>query len=525
MFHDFSRKKVFTAIFIALFLSASLFLTKIITSKLIEAKLAFNAFQYEVSFAQANNKNLAASILSSIQNDNSTSQFNQNKAQSIPVLLYHGIISEPDGSNVLLENFKDQMFVLKKAGWQTITIEDFYAFMRGEKQLPDKSFLLTFDDGRKDSYYPVDPILRALDYRAVIYVITSHSFSEDPALQKHRFYLNKGELQRMHENGRWDIQAHTHSGHDTYKITASGEEGRFYSNKLWLEDKHRIETDEEFIGRVTYDLITAKTNLEHNLGVKSIAFAYPFGDFGQDSINFPEAESIVPTIVKSIYPVSFYQVWPGGGFSSNYPGEDIPLAKRISIGPNWSGSDVLGVLERGQSKDLPYQDNFEKYNGWIKTWGRITFGDSAIRIGSYPGTIGSLVFLDGSNLWENYVVKSRVDLVKGQTFSLLARYKNDNNYVACVFTPGSIRIEQMVDGGKKVTREQKENFRPIDKNREVGIGVHGEDVDCYADGKIAISGYNISGIAERGGIGFETWDPEVNNSEMIIKEVSVEEIK
>ena len=63
-------------------------------------------------------------------------------AKSIPVLLYHGIIDKPDGANILLENFKDQMFALKKAGWQTITLDDFYAFMRGEKQMPDKSFLL-----------------------------------------------------------------------------------------------------------------------------------------------------------------------------------------------------------------------------------------------------------------------------------------------------------------------------------------------------------------------------------------------
>ena len=30
-------------------------------------------------------------------------------AKSIPVLLYHGIIDKPDGANILLENFKDQI--------------------------------------------------------------------------------------------------------------------------------------------------------------------------------------------------------------------------------------------------------------------------------------------------------------------------------------------------------------------------------------------------------------------------------
>ena len=87
---------------------------------------------------------VASGIL--MNNDNlgypSVNQQEQNLAETIPVLLYHGIIDKPDGTNVLLENFKDQMFALKKTGWQTVSIEDFYAFMQGKKELSEKSFLL-----------------------------------------------------------------------------------------------------------------------------------------------------------------------------------------------------------------------------------------------------------------------------------------------------------------------------------------------------------------------------------------------
>ena len=75
----------------------------------------------------------------------------EGNARSIPVLLYHGIIigdsnstiKSPDGINIPLNEFEEQMFALKKAGYQTVSMEDFQAFMRGEKQLPEKSFLLT----------------------------------------------------------------------------------------------------------------------------------------------------------------------------------------------------------------------------------------------------------------------------------------------------------------------------------------------------------------------------------------------
>ena len=67
--------------------------------------------------------------------------------------------------------------------------------MKGEKNLPEKSFLLTFDDGRKDSYYPVDPILKALDYRAIMFVISGRSLGDEKEVSP--FYLSSSELKRM----------------------------------------------------------------------------------------------------------------------------------------------------------------------------------------------------------------------------------------------------------------------------------------------------------------------------------------
>jgi hypothetical protein len=62
-------------------------------------------------------------------------------AQSIPVLLYHGILPASTGADVTsIDTFKQQMFALKSAGWQTVSIEDFVAAMKGEKTLPPKSF-------------------------------------------------------------------------------------------------------------------------------------------------------------------------------------------------------------------------------------------------------------------------------------------------------------------------------------------------------------------------------------------------
>lgn len=450
-----------------------------------------------------------------------SNQQNELMAKSIPVLLYHGVIENPDGESILLEDFKNQMFALKRVGWQTVSIDDFYQFIKGEKELLDKSFLLTFDDGRKDSYYPVDPILKTLDYKATIFIITGHSLTD----RNGNYYLSKNELKRMIKSGRWDIQPHTRDGHNFYKIDGSGGKGHFFSNKLWLENEQRIETEEEFKKRIKEDFIGAKNDIKENLGIDSLSFAFPFGDFGQNTINFPESERIILDAVKSIYPLSFYQVWPGRGFSFNYPQGDEFLIKRIDVKPDWSSESLITLLDAGREKPLPYFENLEKYSGWIKTWGSLTLDDNSMILSATDSNNGGAVFLDGSRLWKNYIFKAKIDWVRGKNVSLMARYKEDSNYVSCSFNDKKVKIEQNLNGKKRVMAEKELPFEISKENLELGVAVNNDKLDCLINGDLAIHSYYLSPVLSNGGIGFKIWDKKLNNSKIVVKEVKVEEIK
>ena len=330
----------------------------------------------------------------------------------------------------------------------------------------------------------------------------------------------------MAKSGRWEIEAHTQEGHDIYKISQNGQRGHYYTNKLWLDDKNRFETTEEFTDRIGSDFASAKNDVERGLGVKVTSFAFPFGDFGQDSVNFPEARPIILDSAKSIYSMAFYQVWPGKGLSFNYPSENQFLIKRIDVKPDWTADNLLKMLDAGREKDLPFADAFSDYGGWIKTWGELSFADDSMILSSRDSTTGGSAFLDGTHLWQNYVLRSKVDLVKGQTFSILARYADSKNYVSCSFSPTYIKIERTVDGLSRTLVKRKGNFEFIGKEREFGIAVYDDAVNCYVDDKIAVKLYG--GLHEnlgQGGIGFKTWDSEMNNSGIIVKEISVEEIK
>ena len=463
-----------------------------------------NYLNYKLAFAQTDNESLAAVGI----ND---------RAKSVPVLLYHGIIDRPDGSNILLKDFEEQMFGLKKAGWQTVSIEDFREFMKGGKELPAKSFLLTFDDGRKDSYYPVDPILRALDYRAVMFVDTQHSIN----LGGNGYYLSPKELTKMLESGHWEIQSHSRKAHSFYPIDKKGNVGTFLGNKFWLQDEERLETDEEFEARIRADLQGSKSDIRNTFGVDIFSFAYPFGDFGRDSINFPDAERVVLAAAQSFYEMSFYQSWTRRTFTSNYPDSSF-LIKRIGVRPYWNSNNLLKVLSIAEDKNLPYQDDFTSFNGWNESYGKISIENGSMILYSNP-KIGSSVFLDGSYLWEDYIFSSGVQLTKKQTFSLFARFKDTSNYVACVFTLDSVRAEQMMDGKRVLRAEKKVKLLSIGENFEVGIGVRSNTVDCYVSNSIAIK-TKIEKLPKNGGVGFELWDLEKEEGSLVVNSVTIEQL-
>ncbi len=443
-------------------------------------------------------------------------------ADSIPVLVYHGIVDSDNDTDVSYTNFKNQMLALKKAGWQTVSIEDFYAFMQGTKELPEKSFLLTFDDSRKDSYYPVDPILEALNYKATMFVITGRSLGGRNT--SYRYHLTKAELQEMSKSGRWDIQAHTKNGHDLYKIDKEGTKGHFYTNRLWLDSKNRLETIDEFSLRIKNDLNESKNDIQEYLGIQSIAFAFPFGDFGQDSSNFPESNSILLSYSKEIFPMSFYQAWPGEGYIANYPNKNSFLIKRINVVPQWNVEELLEQFKQSEEKKLPFSENMQIAPGWKEVWGILSIKDDRLILQADTLTNGASMFLLGTFLWKDYSFETYLDWKKGQTVSLLARYADDYNYVACNFSEASVIISEHLKNTAINLAEKENTLKLANKDIKLSIDVDGNSVRCYVNDKLIASATGLTKELKNGGVGFNIWDPALNTSQIVIKKVKIEEI-
>lgn len=102
--------------------------------------------------------------------------------------MYHYVRPQPDPAlpyfrAMDLQRFERQVEALGQE-WTFLSLKDYLAGLRGEKLLPEKSCVLTFDDGIKDHYDHVFPILKRKGIPGAFFV-SSRTVSDSYLLDVH----------------------------------------------------------------------------------------------------------------------------------------------------------------------------------------------------------------------------------------------------------------------------------------------------------------------------------------------------
>lgn len=477
--------------------------------------MAKDNFYFTARYAEMNFNYLKYEALGVIKLFNTSYNDKSLITKSIPVFFYHGIVNNEDGLDVTISKFKDQIFNLKKNGYQTVTINDFYKFINGEKEFAGKSFVIAFDGGKKDTYYYADPLLKALDYNAVMFMPTYY-------IGNSKFYLDANDLKRMVKSNRWEVQSNSRKSYESAIIGFNTEEGYFLGNKLYVKDKNRLENDKEYKIRIEEDLLTSKKDIETITGITPIIFSLPIINFGKNSINYKEAENIIVGSAKNIFQNVFSEFWPKNkyGFKTNYPYKFFSsnLLKGILVNPKWSGKDIVDFLEASQSINLPYKEKFINKNKWNSSLGSVSITDENLIIKKDNGDTAN-VYLDGSEKWGNYEYNIEIvgNLGKNtKSVSLIARSNNNGNYVSCQFEKDSVVIKS--SNNEKISILNSVNINKLNQkgDNNLKIVVYDDFVQCFINSE-SIAKIKNSSIPSYGGIGIKIWGNNEKNDTLIIK--------
>jgi peptidoglycan/xylan/chitin deacetylase (PgdA/CDA1 family) len=259
----------------------------------------------------------------------------------VPVLAWHGILPARDGYSTSQRAFARQLALLKQLGYTSISTRQWADFRAGRRAgLPARPILLTFDDGRLDSYRGADKVLQRMGMRAAMFVITGEIEKRSP------FYLTWAELHRMQRSGRWDIEPHAYAGHVQVTVSADGRIAPFYAARRFTRSQGR-ETLQGWEARVSGDLFALREQFAAQ-GIEPHVFAVPYGDYGQRAANDPEIAGLLSALLKRQFGSFFIQA------DDDDPGFTTPgtgAAQRYELRTDTSLDDLYGWLRRHSMTD------------------------------------------------------------------------------------------------------------------------------------------------------------------------------
>jgi len=92
--------------------------------------------------------------------------------KGIPVLMYHRIWPDfRDRITQTPEQLEEQFLFLKQKGYQTISLPEYLALVKGEVPMVGNKVLITFDDGYYNNLAYVYPLLKRLQMKATFFII------------------------------------------------------------------------------------------------------------------------------------------------------------------------------------------------------------------------------------------------------------------------------------------------------------------------------------------------------------------
>lgn len=442
-----------------------------------------------------------------------------NPAFGVPVILYHGVTYKEDGTNTSLHNFIEQMEMLKKNGYTTISVAEYDAYLHDKFELPAKPIILTFDDGRKDSFYTTDDILKDLGFKATVFVASVMIEEENS------FYLSWEQLKEMKDSGRWEIEAHGHQSHENIRISPDAEDemGRFLTSRIYLVNEGRIETVEEFETRVENDYLQNISLLKEKLGVDARYFAVPRGDYGQRPIsNYYDGFTFNEELAKKYFSITFLEMSTDSitrQFSNpiyNFKSDDPQKTRRIEV-KNLSASELKNLLEK-EKPTLP------ELNANTKTFPQLVY-DKNHSVGVFtPSSLGMQIvaekpnsngqYIVGEQYWHNYRVSAVMERVTGQSMTLMFNYKDSKNYMLFGMSGNSYFLRSVVNGNIQNTQIPVKSGRSLGAPQRFMVEAKDGFVTASVDGNNILYS-KIPVPVKNGRVGVRVWDKEVPASGII----------
>jgi peptidoglycan/xylan/chitin deacetylase (PgdA/CDA1 family) len=169
------------------------------------------------------------------------------------ILMYHSIGYNNVFFTVRPEEFKWQMNYLKENKFNVVWIDEIIEYLKDDRDIPQRTVALTFDDGYQDFYNNAFPVLESLRFKSTVFLPTDYIGREMINSSKISLpLLNWKQIRDLHKNG----------------LVKFGPHG--------IKHVHLTELDSNGI---VYEINESRRLIKEHLGEVCNVFCYPRGKY------------------------------------------------------------------------------------------------------------------------------------------------------------------------------------------------------------------------------------------------------
>lgn len=201
------------------------------------------------------------------------------------VLNYHDIVkagsakSSLNSMDVSVDHLEEHLVWLKKNGYKIGSVQNVLDAAAGKYSIPDKSVLLTFDDGYQSFYTRVFPLLKKYHYLATVALIGTWIEGIDTPDEAGKQLLTWDQVREMVKSGLVEMASHTYDLHKSAVANPQGDSQAATVTRLYDLTTGRYETDEQYRERIHVALRKSAEFIFQHAGVWPRVMVWPYGEY------------------------------------------------------------------------------------------------------------------------------------------------------------------------------------------------------------------------------------------------------
>lgn len=219
------------------------------------------------------------------------------------VLSYHDVKDKLAGDlnqdqlAVSTEQLVQQFSWLRAHGYKMISLDDLLEARAGRINLPDRSVLLTFDDGYESFYSRVFPLLQLYQYPAIVAVVGKWlevpkdgtvDYGDVAKLPRSRF-LSWQQIREMVKSGLVEVASHSYDLHHGVIGNPQGNFEPAAVTRIYNKDLATYEDDRHYENRIRNDLKRNNEIIFEQTGSKTRAIVWPYGAYSGKTVAIAKA--------------------------------------------------------------------------------------------------------------------------------------------------------------------------------------------------------------------------------------------